>query len=135
MYIFAESGKGLHKENDPADFRIDLGTTLQLDGKWEIALLDIDLPTMTKKYQPMYITLFSNICSESIDDGVQRPILYRLFKSSFRSGKAWSIENPRYIPLSASSVRTIRVYLLDHRREKPSFQQGRTTCTLHLKKV
>ena len=135
MYIYAESGKGLYKENDPADFRIDLGTTLELEGDWEIALLDIDLPTMTKDYEAMFVTLYSNICQESIEDGIQRPILYRLFKSYFRSGKALNITTPHYVPVNSQSLRTIHIYILDQRRKKPSFLPGRTTCTLHLRKA
>ena len=135
MYVYAESCKGLHEEDDPADFRVDLGTLLELDGKWEIALLDIDLPTMAKDYQPMYLTFYSNVCVESIEDGIQRPILCRLFKSNFRSGKAWSIDSPRYVPLNVNYLRTIRIYILDQRGDKPSFPQGRTTCTLHLRRA
>ena len=135
MYIYAESGTDLYKENDPSDFRIDLGSALELKGDWEVAVLDIDIPKMKKNYSPLYINLYSNICSESIMDGIQRPILYRLFKGNFRGGKALSITTPRYVPLKSNSLRTIGIYILDHKGEKPSFESGRTTCTLHLRKL
>lgn len=134
MYIYAESGKGLYTECEPSDFRIDLGKTIELEGKWEIALLDIDLPTLQRENTTMFLTLYSNVCTESIENGIERPILYRVFKSDFRQGKALTIATPRYVPLSQNSIRTIHIYILDHIRQKPSFRPGRTTCTLHLRK-
>ena len=49
MYIYAENGMGTFKDDETSNFRIDLGTTLELQGEWEIALLDIDLPTIKKR--------------------------------------------------------------------------------------
>ena len=135
MYIYAENGMGTYKDDDPANFRIDLGTTIELEGSWEMALLDIDLPTMKKGYNPIFLTLYSDVCSESIEDGVQRPVLHRVFKADFKGGKALTITTPRYVPINSKSIRNIHIYILDYRGEKPSFQQGRTTCTLHLRKA
>ena len=135
IYIYGSSAKDLYEENEPDTFRINLGTTLDLEGKWEMALMDIDLPRLTTNYKPQYITLYSSVCTSSIIGAAQRPILYRFFKSDLRYTKALNITTPRYVPLNTDSLPVIDIYLLDDKGEKPSFQKGQTTCTLHLRKI
>ena len=135
MYIYGDSRKNIYQDNESDSFRIDLGTSLELDGKWEIAVLDIDLPTMKKEANiPMYVTLFCNVCEISCVDSSQKPVLYRMYKSDFRAGNSLRITTPRYVPISSKSLRTLDIYILDHNGEIPPFTPGVTTCTLHLRK-
>lgn len=134
MFIYGSSKKNLYKENEPGSFRINLGTILELEGEWEMALLDIDLPLLEKGYRPLYLTLFSNICSSSILEASQKPVFYRIYRSDFKPRKVLKITTPRYVPLNVNSLQTVNMYMLDEKGQKPSFQSGQVNCTLHLRK-
>lgn len=133
MYIYLNSDgcKKFFSGNSVTSFRTILGKTLHLKGKWEVAILDIDLPNFEAGYNTDFITVNTHICQESVFDDSLRPILLRVYKHELR--RALRVTYPMYVPINTDTLASIGLYLKDSSDNEPSFSRGHLRCTLHLR--
>lgn len=137
IYITSDQSDNYFHGNTPSSFRIKLPRRLFLahdSSVWYVALLDISFPNLKEGYKPTYITIHSNICQTSIVNGSQAAVLQRVYKGQLSEGMHVTFDSPRYIPVSVDSADTIEIYLTDYTGTTPSFQEGQSSCTLHITK-
>ena len=135
MYIYADSeySKKCFNENTTASFRIKLPKQLKLYGRWEVALLEVDMPKLDSSYQSDHVDINTPLCDENIVNDALRPILRRIYKDQLKQVKHLSFTNPIYVPVNVIEVDVIHIYLTDASRAPPSFQPGPLYCVLHLR--
>lgn len=136
MYIYTSSSENpdYFTGNTATDFRVKLPKTLHKrhNTQWSLALLDIHIPDFSTNYTTDYITVGTPVCEESIDNASLRPVLNRVYASQLETERFLTFDSPRYIRLTVDTLDTIDINLTDSTGGKPSFAQGRVTCTLHL---
>ena len=140
MFVYVssdvDSGNYFHG-NTPTSFRVKLPGRINFlpQGKWEVALLDIDLPRPLDKYNSIYVCINSSICKPSPFNSSLTPILNRVYFNQISRGAPVYFDNPRYIPLSVDSLDIIDIYLTDSSGANPSFKQGKVNGTLHFRLI
>ena len=135
MYIYIDSDKNqdVFPENRNNDFRIKLPKELRLQGKWEVALIEVDLPKITNDYDPKYFILCTPACTENAFNDSLKPILRRVYRDQIRQNKHIHYEKPIYVPIIVDSLDIFHLYIRDDQNEPPSFQNGPSYCVLHLR--
>lgn len=136
MYIYISSTESpdYFTGNTAASFRVKLPKTLHKphDTQWFMAILDINIPDFTDNYSTDYITVSTPVCEESIDNAALRPVLNRIYNTQLDTEHFLTFDTPRYIRLTVEALDTVDIHLTDSLGGKPSFAQGKVTCTLHL---
>ena len=102
--------------------------------QWSLAIMDIDLPELTDGYKPSFITVNTNICETSFINCPQAPILQRLYYNQLVTNKPHIFDHLRYIPITADTLESLSIYLVDSSGARPSFKDGHSSCTLHMEK-
>ena len=137
MYLYLSNNQSdqLYSGNTASMFRIKLPTKIDVQprGEWEVAILDIDLPALSEKYSPSYITINSKICISSVFNSTMRPMLNRVYGNELLKGSPHYFDCPRYVPLSVESLEHVDIYLIDSKGITPSFKEGQVSCTLHIR--
>ena len=125
MYLFLSSSDCVdtHPDNNALDFTIDLLPFLDLKGKWECGLLEIEYKPSKKD-----MFLYCDLCDSSYVQGNYLPLL-RFVK------KCEIYEYPLFIPISREVVSHIRVYIRDAQGNIPSFSVQDLRCTLEIRKT
>ncbi|CAG2241901.1 unnamed protein product [Mytilus edulis] len=103
LYVILSSNKSLEyfPENVPSKFRSQLGSPLNMNGMWKVALVEANISSSLSMTNALYI--HSKICDDSIVDGHRNPLLRRLMM--FEPGN-WStvLESPHYVPIKISEI-------------------------------
>ena len=135
MYIYIDSSNSTpyFDDNTVTSFRIKLPKQLKLYGRWEVALVEIDLPSLAANYDTDYITVNTSLCTESVINGGLRPMLRRLYRDQLRHGRIITFSKPYYVPVNADEVDVIAIYLIDASNGKPAFLTQQLYCTLHVR--
>ena len=138
MYVYASSDQSdaFFHGNSPTAFRVKLPRRLHMSParQWSLAILDIDLPELTDGYKPSFITVNTNICETSFINCSQAPILQRLYYNQLVTNKPHIFDHLRYIPITADTLESLSIYLVDSSGARPSFKDGHSSCTLHIEK-
>lgn len=109
VIIHSDQNKKYFPDNKSCHFRCHFQSTLNLDGVWKVALVDINLTTsIPKTKQNVY--MYSDICGESFVDG-QRESLLRLVRAQKVASWSQTFESPFYVPVNKSE-RRVKVILL-----------------------
>ncbi len=117
MYLYLSSTDSpVHSQNTPVDFTVELPQSLQLDGNWECALLDINRHN---------VLVYCDWCQESVIHGAWLPMLRKVNNKN--------IVRPRYVPIYMDHHARIRLYIKDLSNRTPSFGNQASMCTLHLR--
>ena len=127
VYLSSDDSKIYFPDNVPAKFTVKLPETLHLRGKWQLALCDVQYPSIEKK-QPEQLLLLTDICQDSIVGETRMPILRR-FKYTTEGYTSFGVFY--YVTLKNREVDRISVYLRTDSGEEPSFVSGTVKCTLH----
>lgn len=132
LYVILSSNKSLEyfPENVPSKFRSQLGSPLNMNGMWKVALVEANISSSLSMTNALYI--HSKICDDSIVDGHRNPLLRRLMM--FEPGN-WStvLESPHYVPIKISEMYDIDAYITDENGKLASFLDHPSTITLHFK--
>lgn len=136
LYLSSDSSQRIFPNNRPCKFIIRLPEVIRLqEGKWCIALLDIDFPKFDEDYKPAYVTVETNICEASVYGDIYRPVLHRFYFNEIRKSQPVTIGIPRYIPVSVLNASQLEIHITDDSKNYVSFRAGATRCTLHLTKA
>ena len=134
IYLSSDASEKYFPDNKPFTFRTRLDYPAKLYGEWEIALVDISLPRFQAEYKPEYVVITSSICNNSFYNNSQSQILDRLYASELRPSGVLRIPRPKYIRINTETAYTIDLHIFDEQGSHPSFRQGVSHCTLHIRK-
>jgi len=138
MYLYLDSRDSAEyfPDNSSVSFTAKLAKNIQFSpyGQWFVTVADIDLPPLQIDYKPKFLVLYSDICTPSIYGGGLKQVLHRIYYRELHLARPIVFNPPRYKPISAESLDTIRLYLLDDEGNRPSFRRVPLLCTLHVKK-
>jgi hypothetical protein len=103
-------------------FKVHLNTLLTFNGVWKVGLLEFEAAkvktTKGKGDEALYV--FTNICKESVLQGMEQPLLRRL-QSNAKSGWSYVIEWVIYLPLKVRDRTEFEVYIKTSDGGVPSF--------------
>ncbi len=137
MYFVAKSSDStdFYPTNTAASFKIKLFKPLTLKGSWEVGLLGFTLTNVETKEVPDTMLIESNLCQYStVVGGSKRlPILRHIFRTG-GGDMSWEFDSPIYMPVNQSFVETIELYINSGQGNQLSFENGTSTCVLHLRK-
>lgn len=85
MIVNSQQSASVFPDNKPFHFFTHLKLKLALNGVWKVALIDIKIPLNNHIFEQKDVYSFSNMCGESIIDGVYKPLLRRVCLSSSES--------------------------------------------------
>jgi len=107
-------------QNNPYNFKTHLNAPLLLEGVWKVALVDVDIISIT------------SICGESIVEGEKKPLLRRL-PATTRGNWSTNIEAPHYVSVKNNNIYDIDIYITTNQDELASLIDQPSTVTLHFK--
>ena len=130
VYLSSDESKTYFPDNQPSKFTVKLPETLHLQGKWQLALCEIQYPPIRKK--PEQLLVLTDLCQDSIVGETRLPILRR-FKYTKRGYSSFGVFY--YATLKSLEVDQISIYLSTDTGEDASFTSGTLKCTLHFQHV
>jgi hypothetical protein len=85
-----------------------------------------------KLFERSSLYLHSNVCEESIVDGLEKSLLRRLISTSMGN---WItiFDSPHYNPVRTNIVYHIEIYITTEKDQLASFLNNTSTVTLHFK--
>ena len=128
-YLFLSSRDSLqyHKSNHWSDFTVELNQDLFLEGRWEVALLDVTCDVKISHH----VTLCCDLSSQSWIMDRFAPVLRSFYATEGHFTINFPV--PYYIRSHACTVKRMRVYMLGDAASLGSFTDQPLMCTLHLK--
>ncbi len=112
-YLYLSSTDSpVHPSNIPDDFTIDLPSPLNLEGRWECALIETNRK---------WVDIYCDWCMESIIEDSWKPILRKV---------KVNIIVPLYVQLRPGCKNRIRIYLKSNHNALPE-----TQLTLHIRRI
>lgn len=116
LYVQSDESNVFFADNTTADFRVQLKFPLYLEGVWKVALVEFHATEKSKSTikadEGLYI--YTNLCTESIVHGEERPLLRRLEKSS-KDRWDYILDTPFYLGVTKKEIRDFEINI---RREK-----------------
>lgn len=135
-YLFLKSSDclDLFPNNKAYDFHIHLKQSLQLEGIWNVALLELEVDSWISKHKRNEIYVYCNICSDSLVSNRTAPILRRVYFPAKKLPYYSEFSLPLYIPVNLGNTQLIHIYITDEDGDEASFLNGKLSMTLHFKK-
>jgi hypothetical protein len=122
VYLSSDESDAYFADNRVYKFKVHLKTPLTFNGVWKVGLLEFEAAkvktTKGKGDEALYV--FTNICKESVLQGVEQPLLRRL-QSNAKSGWSYVIEWVIYLPLKVRDRTEFEVYIKTSDGAVPSF--------------
>lgn len=135
LYVQSNESNAFFVDNTTTRFRVQLKFPLTLPGVWKVALVEFHATETSKSNikadQGLYI--YTDLCTGSIVDGEERPLLRRLEKSS-KSKWDYILDQPYYLRVTKSEVREFEIYITGEKEEEASHLAKPVYLTLHLKR-
>ena len=140
MYLFLSSDDSLkiHENNKAIDFIVTLPSPLYLDreARWECGLCDLSITTKdsasVKRADRLHV--YCNLIETSYEQGSTQPILKTAQLKAVKNNVAF-YNPPYYMRVAQERIDSIHIYLRLDKGQIPSFDDGITSCTLHLRAV
>lgn len=132
MIVNSQQSASVFPDNKPFKFFTHLKSKLALNGVWKVALIDIKIPPNNHMFEQKDVYLFSNMCGESIIDGVYKPLLRRVCLSSSESDLFY-FRHTSYVSVIKNELFDIEFYITDEHGDRASFLTRPVTLTLHFK--
>lgn len=79
------------------------------------------------------IYIFTNICKDSIVNGVEKPILSRL-EMNDRKGWSYAFDSPIYVPMKRTELIEFEMYIKTDDGSFATFLESPVYLTLHFKR-
>lgn len=132
FFVSSEDSKEIYPMNSLSDFIVELPKIYDLDGQWEIALLDVEVRKKSASMPDMY--LFCDLCENSYTLHSELPILRRFtLKSGMRTNLTFQI--PYYVRLSRHIFNRFRIYIKNKAGQSITVDRSTLYCTLHIRKI
>jgi hypothetical protein len=135
-YLFVQSNESnvFFIDNTTSRFRVQLKFPLSPPGVWKGALVEFHATATSKSDikadDGLYI--YTDLCTGSIVDGEERPLLRRLEKST-KSKWDYILETPYYHRVTKSEIREFEIHIKGEQEAKVSHLAKPVHLTLHLK--
>ena len=132
FYMVVKSNSNLHyfPNNKPHHFKSKMSQTLYLDGKWEAALCEAKINKKFNNSSSPSFDINTNICSESIIDGVYGSLLRRVHGDK----RHQVLTFPYNIPVIKSEINEIEI-LIKSEDAKEELLIDPTEVVLHFKSI
>ena len=132
FFVSSEDSKVVYPTNNLGDFTVELPKIYDLEGQWQIALLDLEVRKTSTLMPDLY--MFCDLCDNSYSSDSELPVLRRVtFKSGMRTNLMFPI--PYYINLSRHIFNRFRIYIKNKVGQPISVDKGSLYCTLHIRKI
>lgn len=135
VYVSSDESDSYFPENEVYKFKVHLESPLFLTGFWKVGLVEFrakqSKSKLIKTNGPLYI--FTDLCKESIVNGVQQPLLRRLEKN-VKDGWSHLLDPVIYLPVKRKELLEFEVYIKNEDESLPSFLQSPLHLTLHFKR-
>lgn len=136
MYLFLSSSDSTLTAplNEPSEFMVQLPQLYNLQGKWEIGLLELYLPAQITSHREL--TVMCDICAYSPILNTTQPVLRKVEVLQPKKRSRFIFNNPYYLPVITSELNQIKINITNDNLKKVSFAKDSSAwCVLHLKKV
>ena len=134
VYVNSDESDAYFPDNEVHRFKVHLETPLMLEGLWKVGLIEFRAKLgKSKPVKEDSLLVFTNLCSESVVNGVQQPLLRRLEKN-VRDGWSYILDSVIYLTVKKSEVLEFDVYIKTDSGTSPSFLQSPIKLTLHFKR-
>jgi len=121
-----------YPNNKSLDFISQLAYPLNLEGKWEIAIIDYSFKFITPPRKST-IKIYCATCIDSNDNGYNRSVLRRVYINT-NLIQYREFNTPLYIPTNVNHINSLGIYIRDEDGEITSLGLESFNCTLHLRK-
>ena len=134
MIVHIDQNLNYYPDNKPYHFRIKLHQNLKPHRKWKVALTEISLhenvrvPPSVKQTEAFYI--YSNICGESVINGINAPLLRRVVVDT---GENTIFNSYYYIPIIKTEVNEIEFIIKDKNGALADHLKNHITIVIHFK--
>ena len=110
FYMILNSNANNHyfPENKPYQFKSKMRQTLYLNGKWKVALSEIAVNINNKFQSVTFLDIYSDICGETIINGVYESLLRRIYNDQ---GNHYIFTSPYYIPVIKSEIDELEILI------------------------
>ena len=129
VYLSSSTSQEYFAANTAANFTNILPKKLELQGSWEVALLQIHYPPSSKG---QFVKIQTDIASDVIYEDNMLPVLRRIPITT--KGKLYTPSYPFYIPVKKDHVDRISISIINDQGQFPSFTKKPVRCTLHFRK-
>lgn len=136
VHISDSESNNIFNDNRSYHFKVQLKLPLHFDGYWKVALCEISIhpdPNVKKKDLSDHLFIYSNICQESIVNGVKQTLLRRIEKNT-RDSWNYVFDSPFYFPLKKSEIQELEISIKTADGELASFVTSPVHLTLHFKR-
>lgn len=135
LYLKSDESDNYFATNQVYSFKIHLKVPLYFTGTWRVGLLELHAQKakgrQSKGDDSIYV--FSNICKDSIVNGVEKPILRRLERSD-KNGWNYVFNSPIYVPLKRTELIEFEIYIKTEDGTFATFLESPIYLTLHFKR-
>lgn len=137
-YLYVKSDESDHyfTQNQVYHFKVHLKVPMYLSGFWKVGLVEFQGQRSSKARKSKTdeaIYIFTNICKDSILDGVEKPILRRL-EMNDRNGWNYIFDSPIYLPVKRTELIEFEVYIKAEDGSFATFLDSPVHLTLHFKR-
>ena len=139
LYLSSENSLDVYPYNSPGNFYCKLPQPLQLQGHWEVALLQIQY--MNAYYAgtktPRNLFVCTDICTESTLGSQKISVLKRVNNTNSAADQPIEseINHVTYVSVQQENVDVLRIYIKDDAGKLVVFSQGPLLVTLHLRRI
>jgi hypothetical protein len=129
VVLKSSDSTNIHKNNSSHDFRVHLPRPLDLDGTWNVSLLEF---TALPSNGQIEVFVCSDLCDDTFVGDKELPLLRRVWLK--KSGNI-IYQVPFKVPLRICRVQDVHIYIRDRHNRPASFLQGDVTVTLLFQKT
>lgn len=132
LYVRSNESNVFFVDNTASRFRVQLKFPLSLPGVWKVALVEFHATETEKSKADQGLYIYTDLCTGSIVDGEERPLLRRLEKSN-KSKWDYLLETPYYHTVTKSEIREFEIHIKGEQEAKVSHLAKPVHLTLHFK--
>ena len=138
VFLSSSDSSELFPSNNPSDFTVQLAGTLDLKGTWYAGLKEVRITNKVQEEEeeeaPRELLICSDLCEDVFYGGTKLGILRRIHRSVKPPVLVKIFHESFYFKVAQSQLNKIRI-LIRGESNQPVNIRGRTSCTLHLKRV
>lgn len=131
LFLCSRDSVAIHPSNRPSDFMIELNLPINLAGRWECALMDLDFessPGMNRVF----------VCCDLVTESCVGDSALQVLRSldvSTRSRVRASFAQPYYVPVRAGEAKRVWISIRGDDWREANLGDRPFHCTLHLRKA
>ena len=134
MYISSRDSTNYHPSNEASKFTVELSEPINLNGSWEVSLVDLIYFQGFNTSKPIFFIIYSDICEESFMNNTKLPILHRCYVGNETNKFVQeSFSNNCYKRIKIHDISRIELNIKSETGNQVSFKQEPLWCTLHFR--